>query len=115
MDELFEALTLVQTGKVTRFPVVLLGTAYWQGLLDWLREHHAGRGQDRRRATWTCSASPTTWTRRSATSRPRPRRAAESLFSTTVLALVERAGARGVDGQVARSLDEALDEVGSFV
>ncbi|MGH3737990.1 MAG: TIGR00730 family Rossman fold protein [Micromonosporaceae bacterium] len=38
MDELFEALTLVQTGKVTRFPVVLMGTAYWQGLLDWLRD-----------------------------------------------------------------------------
>lgn len=37
LDELFEALTLVQTGRVTRFPVVLLGTAYWQGLLDWLR------------------------------------------------------------------------------
>jgi uncharacterized protein (TIGR00730 family) len=36
LDELFEALTLVQTGKVTRFPVVLLGTAYWRGLLDWL-------------------------------------------------------------------------------
>jgi uncharacterized protein (TIGR00730 family) len=37
MDELFEALTLVQTGKVTRFPVVLMGKAYWQGLLDWMR------------------------------------------------------------------------------
>jgi uncharacterized protein (TIGR00730 family) len=37
MDELFEALTLVQTGKVTRFPVVLMGTAYWAGLLDWMR------------------------------------------------------------------------------
>ncbi|GFJ80664.1 hypothetical protein Phou_048440 [Phytohabitans houttuyneae] len=37
MDELFEALTLVQTGKVTRFPVVLMGSAYWSGLLDWLR------------------------------------------------------------------------------
>ena len=37
MDELFEALTLVQTRKVTRFPVVLLGTAYWQGLIEWLR------------------------------------------------------------------------------
>ena len=36
-DELFEALTLVQTGKITSFPVVLVGTAYWQGLLDWLR------------------------------------------------------------------------------
>ncbi|MGH3727856.1 MAG: TIGR00730 family Rossman fold protein [Micromonosporaceae bacterium] len=41
MDELFEALTLVQTGKVTRFPVVLLGTSYWRGLLDWLRESMA--------------------------------------------------------------------------
>jgi uncharacterized protein (TIGR00730 family) len=36
-DELFEALTLVQTRKVTSFPVVLFGTAYWQGLLDWVR------------------------------------------------------------------------------
>lgn len=38
LDELFEAMTLVQTHKVTRFPIVLLGTAYWQGLLDWLRD-----------------------------------------------------------------------------
>jgi uncharacterized protein (TIGR00730 family) len=37
LDETFEALTLVQTHKVTRFPVILYGTAYWQGLLDWLR------------------------------------------------------------------------------
>jgi uncharacterized protein (TIGR00730 family) len=37
MDELFEALTLVQTRKVTAFPVVLVGTEYWGGLLDWLR------------------------------------------------------------------------------
>ena len=35
-DELFEALVLVQTHKVTSFPIVLLGTAYWQGLIDWL-------------------------------------------------------------------------------
>jgi uncharacterized protein (TIGR00730 family) len=38
LDELFEALTLVQTQKVTSFPLVLLGTAYWSGLLDWLRQ-----------------------------------------------------------------------------
>ncbi|MCK9893722.1 TIGR00730 family Rossman fold protein [Frankia sp. AgB32] len=38
LDELFEALTLVQTGKVTRFPVVLIGSDYWSGLIDWLRE-----------------------------------------------------------------------------
>ena len=37
LDELFEALTLVQTRKVTRFPVILFGTEYWSGLLDWLR------------------------------------------------------------------------------
>ncbi|KPV52120.1 DNA-binding protein, partial [Kouleothrix aurantiaca] len=37
MDELFEALTLIQTGKVQNFPVILFGSAYWQGLIDWLR------------------------------------------------------------------------------
>ena len=36
LDELFEALTLVQTKKVTKFPVVLLGTEYWGGLYDWI-------------------------------------------------------------------------------
>jgi len=36
LDELFEALTLVQTKKVTKFPVVLLGTEYWGGLHDWI-------------------------------------------------------------------------------
>jgi uncharacterized protein (TIGR00730 family) len=36
LDELFEALTLVQTRKVTQFPVILYNTAYWQGLIDWL-------------------------------------------------------------------------------
>jgi hypothetical protein len=36
LDELFEALTLVQTGKVTRFPIVLMGSEYWRGLLAWL-------------------------------------------------------------------------------
>jgi uncharacterized protein (TIGR00730 family) len=36
-DELFEALTLAQTQKVTSFPIVLVGVEYWSGLLDWLR------------------------------------------------------------------------------
>ncbi|MFV2111838.1 TIGR00730 family Rossman fold protein [Micromonospora sp. LOL_025] len=45
MDELFEALTLVQTGKVTRFPVVLMGADYWSGLLDWLRDTMAADGK----------------------------------------------------------------------
>ena len=38
LDELFEAVTLAQTHKVTEFPVVLMGVAYWQGLVDWLRD-----------------------------------------------------------------------------
>jgi uncharacterized protein (TIGR00730 family) len=37
LDEMFEALTLVQTQKVTRFPVVLYGVSFWQGLVDWMR------------------------------------------------------------------------------
>ncbi len=45
MDELFEALTLVQTRKVTRFPVVLLGSEYWQGLLTWLGDAMRAEGK----------------------------------------------------------------------
>jgi uncharacterized protein (TIGR00730 family) len=37
LDELFEALTLVHTGKITRFPIVLVGSEYWSGLLSWIR------------------------------------------------------------------------------
>ena len=44
-DELFEALCLVQTRKVTSFPVVLVGTAYWGGLVDWLRERVLAEGK----------------------------------------------------------------------
>ena len=45
LDELFEALTLVQTRKVTRFPIVLFGTEYWSGLVDWLRNTLVGQGK----------------------------------------------------------------------
>jgi uncharacterized protein (TIGR00730 family) len=45
LDEMFEALTLVQTHKVTRFPVVLYGSQYWQGLLDWLRDSVLAAGK----------------------------------------------------------------------
>jgi uncharacterized protein (TIGR00730 family) len=38
LDELFDALVLIQTGKVRNFPVILVGRAYWQGLLDWIRD-----------------------------------------------------------------------------
>ena len=37
LDELFEALTLIQTHKIHNFPVVLYGSRYWQGMLEWLR------------------------------------------------------------------------------
>jgi uncharacterized protein (TIGR00730 family) len=41
LDELFEALLLIQTGKIRHFPVVLVGGAFWAGLVDWLRERLA--------------------------------------------------------------------------
>ncbi len=38
LDEFFEAMTLIQTHKITRFPVVLIGTDYWNGLIEWMKE-----------------------------------------------------------------------------
>jgi uncharacterized protein (TIGR00730 family) len=45
LDEVFEALTLVQTRKVTSFPVVLVGSAYWGGLVEWLRSRTLAEGK----------------------------------------------------------------------
>lgn len=44
-DELFEALCLIQTEKIHSFPVILVGTAYWSGLVDWLRDAAAAEGK----------------------------------------------------------------------
>ena len=44
MDELFEALTLVATGKITKFPIILVGRDYWAGLLSWLQDTVLARG-----------------------------------------------------------------------
>jgi hypothetical protein len=44
LDELFEALTLIQTEKIRRFPVVLFGRDYWQGLTDWISARMLARG-----------------------------------------------------------------------
>ena len=38
LDELFEALTLIQTHKIGKFPIILVGTSYWGGLIDWIRQ-----------------------------------------------------------------------------
>jgi uncharacterized protein (TIGR00730 family) len=45
LDELFESLTLIQTGKIEHFQVVLMSTAYWQPLLQWLRTYVAAEGK----------------------------------------------------------------------
>lgn len=44
LDELFEAMTLVQTGKITSFPIVLIGRDYWRGLISWMRDSLVTRG-----------------------------------------------------------------------
>jgi uncharacterized protein (TIGR00730 family) len=45
LDEFFEAITLIQTGKVMHFPVALYGSEYWAGLIDWLRERPLAEGK----------------------------------------------------------------------
>jgi len=45
MDELFEALTLIQTGKVEMFPIILFGSRYWAGLLGWIKETMLAEGK----------------------------------------------------------------------
>ena len=45
MDELFEALTLIQIGKIRDFPIVLFGSDYWGGLLDWVRSAMISEGK----------------------------------------------------------------------
>ncbi|RJX31656.1 MAG: TIGR00730 family Rossman fold protein [Desulfarculus sp.] len=45
LDELSEALTLIQTKRIRPFPVVLMGSEYWQGLVEWIKEKHLGGGK----------------------------------------------------------------------
>jgi uncharacterized protein (TIGR00730 family) len=45
MDELFESLTLIQTKKIKPFPIILVGSTFWSGLVDWLREQLLGNGK----------------------------------------------------------------------
>ncbi|MDV7396364.1 LOG family protein, partial [Arthrospira platensis SPKY1] len=44
LDELFESLTLIQTKKIKTFPIVLIGTSFWGGLIDWLKNTMLERG-----------------------------------------------------------------------
>ena len=43
LDEFFEALTLIQTDKIGRFPIVLVGKSYWEGLVDWIKKTLLGQ------------------------------------------------------------------------
>lgn len=45
LDELFESLTLIQTKKIKPFPIILVGSSYWNGLIDWLREQLLDQGK----------------------------------------------------------------------
>ena len=45
MDELFEVLTLIQTGKISKVPVMLVGTEYWSGMKQWIQETMADKEQ----------------------------------------------------------------------
>ncbi|MCI5222971.1 MAG: TIGR00730 family Rossman fold protein [Candidatus Electrothrix sp. AR4] len=45
LDELFESLTLIQTRKIKPFPIILVGSSFWNGLVDWLREQLIGNGK----------------------------------------------------------------------
>ncbi|HPF98066.1 MAG: TIGR00730 family Rossman fold protein [Flavobacteriaceae bacterium] len=43
LDEMFEAITLIQTNKIEKFPIILVGTEFWSGLFDWVRETLLGK------------------------------------------------------------------------
>ena len=60
LDEFFESLTLIQTGKSTRFPIVLMGKSFWGGLVDWLRDSvlAAGNIADKDRDLFTLTDDP---------------------------------------------------------
>ena len=68
MDELFEALVLVQTHKITAFPVILVGSAFWAGLLEWIRGPLLDSRRSRRRISSCFRLTPSmTWSGSSAT------------------------------------------------
>jgi uncharacterized protein (TIGR00730 family) len=80
LDELFEAMTLIQTGKILDFPVVLLDSEYWRGLLDWIRDPLLAQGM----------ISPEDWDNLHVTNDP------EEAVRLVVTAYEKRAGAATV-------------------
>jgi len=46
LDELFEAVTLIQTKKIAKFPIILMGSDYWAGMIDWIKETMLGKEQN---------------------------------------------------------------------
>jgi uncharacterized protein (TIGR00730 family) len=87
LDELFEAMTLIQTAKILDFPVVLLDYEYWRGLLDWIRDPLLARGM----------ISPEDWDNLQVTNDP------EEAVRLVVTAYEKRAGAAQGDARVASS------------
>ncbi len=87
LDELFEAMTLIQTGKILDFPVVLLDSEYWRGLLDWIRDPLLAQGM----------ISPEDWDNLHVTDDP------EEAVRLVVTAYEKRAGAAQGDARVASS------------
>ena len=117
LDELFEALTLVQTGKITKFPIVLVDSSYWSGLLSWIRDTVAARAISPR-PTWTCCASRTTPTRWSGSSGRRTERRAPGPIGAArgrpgaagrLIALAAQASPRTVrDGGLVPAMDAVM-------
>jgi len=87
LDELFEAMTLIQTGKILDFPVVLVDEEYWRGLLDWIRDPLLAEGM----------ISPEDWDNLHVTDDP------EEAVRLVVTAYEKRAGAAQGDARVASS------------
>ena len=103
LDELFEALTLVQTRKVTSFPIVLMGTGYWGGLLDWLGSTALPYGTinavDLHRLRLTDDVDEAVAARR-AVGRRRRRRPPRSSRATPVGAVLDRVGVAPSSGDL---------------
>jgi uncharacterized protein (TIGR00730 family) len=90
LDEIFETATLIQTGKIRRFPVVVMGKEYWQPLLDFIEGTMIPRGRSR------------PGTSRTSSSRTRPRRRSTDLGSSRAASGSSRGRSSGLAGSSGR-------------